>query len=116
MPTYSQMSKKYNIPISTLKKRVMALGIKGIYGGQTKLFTFSQELDIISYKPPTKKKNSKEYDPRKIQIIETYLSLCSGRKTAIELNLHRNVVLKAIREYNLDKHITVESKINKGYE
>ena len=114
MPTYQQISNKYNIPINTLKKRVMKLGIKGIYGGQRKVFTFSEELDIISYKPMTR--NNKEHDPRKIQIIETYLELKSGRQTALELKLHRDVVLKAIREYTLDKHITVESKMNKGHE
>jgi len=95
-------------------KRVMALGIKGIYGGQTKVFTFTQELEIVSYKPLDTR--SKEHHPRKIEIIETYLELKSGRQTAKQLKLGREFVLKAIREYNLDKHITVESKINKGYE
>ena len=114
MPTYQQISKKHNIPVSTLMKRVMALGIKGVYGGQTKVFTFSQEFDIVSYKPAPR--NSKEHDARKIEIIETYLELKSGRQTAARLNLHRDVVLKAIREYTLDKHITVESKMNKDYE
>jgi len=114
MPTYQQISKKHNIPINTLKKRVMKLEIKGVYGGQRKVFTFSEEFDIISYKPTPR--NSKEHDARKIKIIETYLELKSGRQTAARLDLHRDVVLKAIREYNLDKHITVESKMNKGYE
>lgn len=114
MPTYQQISKKHNIPVSTLKKRVMMLGIKGVYGGQRKLFTFSEELQIVSYKPLVKR--SKEHHPRKIEIIETYLEVKSGRQTAIKLNLHRDVVLKAIREYTLDKHITVESKINKDDE
>jgi hypothetical protein len=95
-------------------KRVMALGIKGIYGGQTKVFTFTQELEIVSYKPLDTR--SKEHHPRKIEIIETYLELKSGRQTAKQLKLGREFVLKAIREYNLDKHINVESKINKGYE
>lgn len=114
MPTYHQISKKHNIPVSTLMKRVMALGIKGIYGGQTKVFTFTQELEIVSYKPLDTR--SKEHHPRKIEIIETYLELKSGRQTAKQLKLGREFVLKAIREYTLDKHITVESKINKGYE
>jgi DNA invertase Pin-like site-specific DNA recombinase len=92
-------------------KRVMALGIKGVYGGRIKVFTFSQELEIVSYKPVDTR--SKEYDPRKILIIETYLELKSGRQTAKKLKISRDFVLKAIREYNLDKHITVESKINK---
>jgi biotin operon repressor len=95
-------------------KRVMALGIKGIYGGRIKVFTFSQELEIVSYKQLDTR--SKEHDPRKIKIIETYLELKSGRQTAKELKISRDFVLKAIQEYTLDKHITVESKINKGYE
>jgi DNA invertase Pin-like site-specific DNA recombinase len=95
-------------------KRVMALGIKGIYGGRIKVFTFSQELEIVSYKQLDTR--SKEHDPRKIKIIETYLELKSGRQTAKELKISRDFVLKAIREYTLDKHITVESKINKGHE
>ena len=114
MPTYQQISKKHNIPVSTLMKRVMALGIKGIYGGRIKVFTFSQELEIVSYKQLDTR--SKEHDPRKIKIIETYLELKSGRQTAKELKISRDFVLKAIQEYTLDKHITVESKINKGHE
>jgi hypothetical protein len=114
MPTYQQISKKHNIPINALKKRVMKLGIKGIYGGQTKVFTFSQELEIVSYKPLSKR--NKDHDPRKIGIVETFLELKSVRQTAMQLKLHRDTVSKVVQEYTLDKHITVESKINKGHE
>lgn len=110
MQTYSQIAENYKVDIKLVYRRVHLLKIKGRKDGREVKFTDTQINEILTYQPPT---NSKTNDRRKIAIIEFYLRWGTGNKVSRFLNLHRNVVNSAIKEYKENGYITVESKMNK---
>lgn len=110
MLTYKQISEKYSIPLSLIYRRVHVLKLKGYRKGREIKFKEDQIYQIISYLPWS---NSKQFDKRKLKIIEFYEKFGTGNKVARFLNIHRNVVNKAIKEYNETGFVIVESKMNK---
>jgi hypothetical protein len=112
MYTYKQISKKYNIKVSILTKRVYKLGIKGkvLSTDATIFFSEGQIMRILmSERMPFKN------HPRKIQIIELYKKGVVGRLVAETLKISTKLTYDCIREYNKDGFIIVESKINNNY-
>jgi len=109
MLSYEQISDKYKIKKSILTRRVHVLKIKPYFEGRTVVFNSRQIKQIIEYKRPERKnkKNHKE----KLRIIEFYFKLRSARKTAIFLNIGRELVDAAVKEYIQTGTITVESSL-----
>jgi len=110
MLTYKQISQKYSIPLSLIYRRVHVLKLKGFKKGREIKFKEDQIYQILYYQPQT---NSKQFDRRKLAIIEFYEKFGTGNKVSRFLNIHRNVVNQAIREYNETGFVIVESKMNK---
>lgn len=112
--TYKEISKKYNISISILTRRVHLLSIKGLFKGREISFNKKQVQQILDYNPRLHfEKMCNKNHPRKFRIIEFYLKRRSGRKVAEFLNMSRHIVDATIREFNETGCIVVASKMNK---
>lgn len=111
---YEEISKKYNIKVSILTRRVHVLKIKGVFKGRKVYFTKNQISQLIEYNPRFHfERGSNINHSRKLSIIEFYNKLKSGRKVAAFLHISRPIVDAAIKEYNETGSITVESRLNK---
>lgn len=110
MLTYQETALKYKVDISLLYRRAHLLKIEGKRDGKQIRLSREQIKEILNYSPPSR---SKEFDKRKLAIVEFYQKWGTGNKVARFLNLHRNVVNAAIKEYKQDGTVTVESKMNR---
>jgi transposase len=112
---YQEISKKYNIKVSVLTRRVSLLKIKGIFKGRKIYFSDGQINQMLEYDTRHHFKiRDNSNHPRKLAFIEFYLKFKSGRRVATFLNTSRKLVDAAIKEYNETGFITVESKLNKN--
>lgn len=112
--TYREISKKYNITITTLTRRVNVLRLKGRFVNREKFFDESQVKQMVEYdtKAHLKRRPDTKNLPRKLKIIEFYLKLKSARRVSEFLNLSRPIVTHAVKEYNETGFVTVGSKMN----
>ncbi len=111
--TYQQISKRYQIPVQTLTRRVHVLKLKGVCKSTKKHFNAEQIKQIVEYNPKAHfERNSTINHRRKIKIIEFYLKFKSVRRTATFLNMSRYIVTATVKEYNEYGTVTVESEMN----
>lgn len=111
--TYKEISEKYNVTVSTLTGRAFRMKLKPLRYGYNVIFSEEQVKALIEYDPKAYlEKYRKNNDKRKIRIIEFYFKFKTANRTAIFLNLHRDLVGQTIHEYNKLGYIVVASKMN----
>lgn len=111
--TYKEISVKYNIPVSKLYRIVHTLRLEGKFKKALLDFNKDQVNKIISYKPIIFPENKKVLNHvRKIAIVEFYIKFGGIRKVSRMLNIGRDSVSAAIKEYEQTGCIVVASKLN----
>ena len=95
---------------SYIANLVYKFQLETFYFRGRKLISNESVEKILSYSPSIKKPYKNH--PRKISIVESYIRNQSIKAVARTLRINRESVTEAIKEWEQDGYITVESKIN----
>lgn len=106
--TYEEISKKYNIGLSSLYSRVDRIKLIRRYDKQIRVFTKSEVKKIVNHKNPRLVESYK-----KITVIDFYHLGFFRDEISLRLGISLDFVKKTIAEYNRTGHVLVESKINR---